>query len=726
MPEPVRVDARPLEFQKPNTPSAAIAVAASFTAEPVAETLEFWMRKLGLEYEPRFAPYNQVFQQLLDPVSLLGSNRGGINVVLLRVEDWARFGPERSVSELEADLAHLLELIDSASRTSPAPFLVAICPPSPPFVADPARAALETRVEDAARAHLTNGTAHLITPGDLDAAYNVEDPHDPHADELGHVPYTPAFFAALGTMLSRKIHALVTAPAKVIALDCDDTLWAGICGEDGPEGVVLDPPRRALQEFMLRQRHAGVLLAMVSKNNPEDVAETFRAHPEMPLEPEHFIAQKINWEPKPKNLAALSADLGLGLDSFVFIDDNPKESSEVEANCPEVLTLTLPAEPAEIPLFLEHVWALDHIRVTEEDRRRNELYAQRLERGRAEKAATSLEEFLATLGLEVRIAQPEPEQMARVAQLSQRTNQMNFTAVRRTESEVRDLLESGAAECLVVQVSDRFGSYGLTGVMIFRTRAEALAVDTFLLSCRALGRGVEHRMMATLGERAVEHGIPHVEARFRRTQRNQPALLFLRGVAGQFESAEQDDFVFRIPASQAAAIRYKTANGDLVPEKVPSPARGVTRRRVDYAAIADGLRTAAEVLEQIRLARPLRAAAARAVAPRTDLERRLATVWAETLGVASVGVHNNFFDLGGHSLLAVELLSRVRRELGVDLSLEVVYSGDFTVAELAKAIELKEIEQAGAEEYGAMLAELEKLSDEEVRQLLAQEGGEAP
>src|SRR6202035_5891569 len=130
--------------------------------------------------------------------------------------------------------------------------------------------------------------------------------HDPHGDELGHLPYTPVFFVALATAIARKIHAIATPPYKVIALDCDDTLWAGICGEDGPQGVVLDEPRRALQEFMAGRARAGMLLALCSKNNEEDVVETFAAHPEMPLRLLDFAARRINWEPKSANLAALA------------------------------------------------------------------------------------------------------------------------------------------------------------------------------------------------------------------------------------------------------------------------------------------------------------------------------------------------------------------------------------------------------------------------------------
>jgi FkbH-like protein len=425
----------------------------------------------------------------------------------------------------------------------------------------------------------------------------------------------------------------------------------------------------------------------------------------MPLGSEDFAARRVNWESKGANLAALAEELDLGLDSFILVDDNPKECTEAQAAAPEVLALPLPADPAEIPEFLRHVWAFDRARVTAEDRGRGRMYRQRSERTRAERAAPSLEAFLESLQLEVTIAPMREDQVARVAQLTQRTNQMNCTLVRRNEAEVRAL----DAELLVVEVKDRFGSYGLTGVAVFRTGGGRLTVDTFLLSCRVLGRGVEHRMAARLGEIALERGLTRVEIPFVAGQRNRPAALFLESIgAGS-----------GLTAGDAAAVRYRAARSEV-------PARRETEKTqpralaIDYVKIATELRTPAAVLERIRATTRKPIASAGAKPPRTPLERELAELWAGLLNVPAVGVDENFFELGGHSLLAVQLLSRVRQICGVELSLEVVYSGEFTVAELAKAVELKEIERAGGD-YQELLRELEGLSDEEVRALLAEE-----
>lgn len=661
----------------------AIAISATFTAEPIQPALAFWMEQLGLGYEVRFAPYHQVFQELLNPTGLFARNSGGINVILARLEDWPAEGWEE-----------LREAIGNSPAT--APLLVVVCPGKD--------ASARRNLSD-----LPGGISHMLLPEDVAALYPVEEVHDVHGDELGHVPYTEEYFAALATAIARKVHAIRTSPFKVIALDCDDTLWSGICGEDGPQGVVLDPPRRALQDFMAARRKEGMLLALCSKNNEEDVAETFRVHPEMPLGPADFSASRVNWQSKSANLIEIAAELDLGLESFILVDDNPREVDEARAGAPEALGLALPGKPAEIPEFLRHVWAFDRARITEEDRQRPGLYAQRAERARAERAAANLEEFVAGLQLQVRIAPLEPSQVERVAQLTQRTNQMNATCSRMTATEVSRL----SNECLTVTVSDRFGGYGLTGVIMYTVQREALVVETFLLSCRALGRGVEHRMVARLGEIALQRGLQKVEIPFVAGQRNRPALLFLESVA-----KKNGQNVFSLTAAEAARVQYhpSQANSNEFPRS--EGRESVRQRRPDYARFATELRTPAQVLSAMRA--PLRATNRTSAPPRTALERDLAELWSELLRVTPVGVHDNFFELGGHSLLAVQLLSRVRQIYGVELSLEVVYSGEFTVAELAKAIELKEIEQAGGD-YQELLQELDGLSDEEVRALLAEE-----
>jgi acyl carrier protein len=230
-------------------------------------------------------------------------------------------------------------------------------------------------------------------------------------------------------------------------------------------------------------------------------------------------------------------------------------------------------------------------------------------------------------------------------------------------------------------------------------------------------------MLAALGELALARGKARVDVPFVASARNRPALLFLESTGLEFRADAGGGLQFRFPARHAAAVVYEPCGAPPRPRGSTSAApRADGRKAIDYTRIAAGLREPRSVLALMR--ERARAEAARfehSAAPRTELEARLAAIWKELLNLRNIGVHDNFFDLGGHSLLAVQLLSRVRQTFGVDLSLEVVYSGEFTIAELAKAMDLKAIEQAGGAEYQALVAELENLSDEEVRALLAEE-----
>jgi HAD superfamily phosphatase (TIGR01681 family) len=206
----------------------------------------------------------------------------------------------------------------------------------------------------------------LITEADVLDAYPVGEIHDPQAEAIGAIPYTSEFFAAMGTYLARRIYSLKRAPYKVIALDCDNTLWKGVVGEDGPTGIQLTDRHIALQKFVVRQSELGMLVCLCSKNNEADVWEAFAAHPDMPLQREHIVAHRINWEPESANLRALSDQLSLDLSSFCFIDDSPMECAEVRDACPQVLALSFP--PTQDPAFLKEVWAFDRAVVTQEDR----------------------------------------------------------------------------------------------------------------------------------------------------------------------------------------------------------------------------------------------------------------------------------------------------------------------------------------------------------------------
>ncbi|WP_171475166.1 HAD-IIIC family phosphatase [Frigoriglobus tundricola] len=675
-------------------------MAANFTAEPIEPYLRFWLDRLGLTGDIEFAPYNQIIQELLSPNSLLSSNREGINLILIRIEDGVRFRPggwdETVLTGVSTELARTLR--DFADRSA-AHTILCVVPPSLAVTSDPARAALVRTLEDTLRSACGgHESLHWLSPEAL-ALYPVPEPHDPVGDRVGHMPYTPALLAAVATAVARRIHALKFPPHKVIALDCDNTLWAGVVGEDGPTGIRLEPGMKALQEFVVAQQAAGMLVCLVSKNAEADVLDAFDARPDFPLRREHLTAWRVNWVAKSRGLAELAEELNVGIDSFIFLDDNPIECAEVRANLPQVLTIQVP--PAEqIADLLPHIWAFDRLKVTEEDRKRTLMYRQNADRSRLKRQAGDITEFLAGLELKIHIATPSADQLPRVAQLTQRTNQFNFTTVRRSEAEINRCRESGF-ECLAVEVSDRFGEYGLVGVMIFAASGDALVIDTMLLSCRVLGRGVEHAMLAHLGQLATDRRLTIVEARLRPTAKNEPAANFLRSVAVQFAApaGSGDETVYRIPVGVARGIAYRPGadadkqlelartEGKPAAAAVSPSATSAFNRQEFYTRTATEFRSPGAVLQSIeagsRNPRPLDTPVA---PPRSATERDLTALWSRVLNIAPIGIDDEFGHLGGTSLQCAQLFVTLESTHGLRLPMTTILEAP-TVRTLAERFE---------------------------------------
>lgn len=701
--------------ESPDSPAARVnaaveqptlAITATFTAEPLSEPLRYWLDRLELPAKVEFAPYNQVFQQLLDPASSVARNARGLNLVLLRLEDWRHTGslaesePAAGEENVRRNVREFVAAMKSAAERTPTPFLVCVCPASKATNATSSEARVIAEQQAALEAELAGlAGVYLLTPGELAAWYPVADYDDASAYELGHVPYTPVFFSALATAIARKFHALNRRPVKVIVLDCDQTLWSGVCGEDGPEGVGIDASRRALQQFIVAQREAGKLICLCSKNVEEDVLGVFALRADMPLRLEHIAARRLNWLPKSENLRSLAEELQLGLDSFVLVDDNPVECAEVDANCPEVLALQLPEDPALLPQFLRHCWVFDDLKLTVEDRHRAEMYRQNRERERLRAQAPSLKVFLAELDLRVDIDSATADDLARVSQLTQRTNQFNCTSLRLSEGEVLSRLAKGLVHA--VRVSDRFGDYGLSGVVVTRETPSCLDVEIFLLSCRVLGRGVEHRTLARLGEIALERGLSWVDVHYSRSSRNKPAFDFLERVGAEFKQALNGGYVFRFPAEVAARLRFEPSQVsplEITPRSIPGkepdgprPAKFAGYRKI--ALEAGDSETIHQAIETHAAQRNRRTSGG--ASPRTKVERQLCELWESLLHVERVGVTDDFFELGGHSVLAVRLFAGIEKLFGRKFPLVTLFQAP-TIEQLAEVISRGQTKSSGS------------------------------
>lgn len=337
-------------------------------------------------------------------------------------------------------------------------------------------------------------------------------------------PFAVDFLPHLGRAFAATVAAAVLPPKKCVVVDCDNTLWGGILGEDGPEGVAIgtDYPGSAYREFQLFLAglgRRGFLLALNSKNNESDVLSFMEDCPQMVLRPGDFAAHRINWEDKAANLAELARELNLGLDSMIFIDDSPFECERVKSALPEVQVEQFPANPLDIPRYVSEIRGVERLGVGEDDLARAESIRANASRERLRRQTPDLDSFLRSLSIRLTIARQDRTAVRRISELCQRTNQFNLTTIRHGVGDIERLMDEGVV--YTMSMRDRFSDYGTVGVAIVETGAgDRWEIDSFMLSCRAFGRGVEAELLHALLEDAGAAGVRSVGARYVATGKN--------------------------------------------------------------------------------------------------------------------------------------------------------------------------------------------------------------
>jgi FkbH-like protein len=342
----------------------------------------------------------------------------------------------------------------------------------------------------------------------------------------------------------RFLHPLSGKIAKVLVLDLDNTLWGGTVGEDGMAGVKLGIEHpgaayQALQRVLLDLYRRGILLAVCSKNNSEDALAVLREHPGMVLRQEHFAAMRINWQPKSQNLREIADELNLGLDALAYLDDDPIERERVIQEIPEVWVIDPGTQPTEFARVVRETPLFERLSLSEEDLQRGELYAAQQQRRAFQGTCASPETFYHSLQQEVDVALVNRATLARVAQLTRKTNQFNMTTRRYTEQQIQELSERPGWQVLSMRVRDRFADNGLVGVAITRDDLDSLEIDTFLLSCRVIGRTVETAFLAYIVQQARARGLLFVRGECIFTKKNIPARDFYR--RNGFQCLEESD-----------------------------------------------------------------------------------------------------------------------------------------------------------------------------------------
>jgi FkbH-like protein len=356
---------------------------------------------------------------------------------------------------------------------------------------------------------------------------------DPRQYFFADIRISMKFLPHYGEEIMKFLISFLGLTKKCLVLDLDNTLWGGIAGEDGYNGIKLgpEPPGNAFVEFqktILSLHQRGIILAINSKNNFDDAIQIIREHPYMILNESHFSSIKINWNDKVSNIKQIAEELNIGLDSIVFLDDDKVNQEFVKSILPDVFVPELPEDPSMYSKYLQNLIQFSVLKITNEDKQRGKMYAQQKIRNELKISSPDLTTFLKKLNLKITIKKVDAFSLPRVSQLILKTNQFNLTTKRYQESEINLMINDPNFFIGYVNVKDKFGDNGITGVFIIKKESEKIwIIDTFLLSCRVMGRDIEKGMFVYIVNEAKKHNIDQIKSKFIPTQKNKPIEDFL-------------------------------------------------------------------------------------------------------------------------------------------------------------------------------------------------------
>jgi FkbH-like protein len=486
------------------------------------------------------APFGQVSQEILNPDS--GLYRFDPEVTVLAAEaDSLSQNPIESFKELVA--------LSKTFKENGGGILV-VCtfmakPPWPMHILQTEHQVQLAKANQSLREYFAGDSRVQVCDLDSIAAYfGYANSISPEMMAMARIPFSEGFLTLLAKKLVSHLKVKAGIIRKCLVLDCDNTLWGGIIGEDGMDGIALGPdwPGREyvnFQKAILELYHQGVILAINSKNNEQDVMQVLREHPHMMLKEEHFAAIIVNWDAKPQNMEKLADQMNIGLDSLVFVDDNPAERQLMRQMLPQVEVLDLPDNPAFFEKTLRETSFFAKTSLTEEDKKRGETYAAQRRRMELQKSSVSFDDFLKSLEMVCSIRLAEEKDVKRAAQLTQRTNQFNLTTHRYSEADIKTMLQSPNWRIYVLGLKDKFGDNGTVGLAIVEIKPECWRLDTFLMSCRVIGRQVEDAFVDHICSEAAQKEIRQINAEYVKTAKNDIVKTFWSKIG--FEKIEENE-----------------------------------------------------------------------------------------------------------------------------------------------------------------------------------------
>jgi FkbH-like protein len=514
-----------------------IAILSNVVVAQAKEVVEYTLRSEGISAEVTLGDYDNIVQDSQkykdsNLVLIFWEAHNIVDGLHYKIELYTESQIDALVEKTTAELDFVFRNLDSASLVLLNRFTAA------PFSNQEAGQTNLDKLCTRLNEHIQANTPHNVRLIDIDklfAIIGVDACIDFRYFYSSKAPYTLDFIKAYAARIKPFAMTANGKSKKAIILDCDNTLWKGVLGEDGCDGIEMSSATKdgaifaEVQGAILSLAKRGILIGLCSKNNPQDVDEVLRSHPDMQLRDEHISVKRVNWNDKASNIRDMALELNIGLDSIVVVDDSSFETNLIREHLPEVTVLQVPDQLHLYPAMLRANTNLFlNLSPTAEDANKQRMYKDQARRRDNKLAFADLHDYLASLETKVTVYRDDISSIPRVAQLTQKTNQFNLTTIRCTEADIASLMRDGLSTVFAFSVADKFGDSGITGACVVRMADPATAtIETFLMSCRILGRNIEYLFMDWLIAELGAQGIRHVKARYIRTHKNaQVANLF--------------------------------------------------------------------------------------------------------------------------------------------------------------------------------------------------------
>ena len=619
----------------------------------------------GILLEVITGGYDQVFQEAFAPDSRV--NRSAPDAVLLAIDyrglplQGAGGDVETGQKGVDASLSYLRSVRDGIKRNSKAicMFQTVSQPPETLFGnLDAVHASSLRRMIDGVNAgigEIVRGSTDVVVDvAHLASTVGLGDWHSPRQWNTAKIPFADAFIPLYADHVCRTLAALRGKSRRCLILDLDNTIWGGVIGDDGIEHIQVgqgDEKGEAylsLQRLALDLRSRGIVLAVCSKNEDEIARAPFRKHPEMLLKENHIAVFQANWKDKATNIEAIARELSLGLDAMVFLDDNPAERLLVRERLPEVAVPELPEDPALYGRTLAAAGYFEAVAISEDDLRRADFYQDNARRANLQKETGDLDAYLASLAMEITFQPFDETGRARITQLINKSNQYNLTTKRYTEMQVAAMEHDPSYFTLQVRLSDTFGDNGMISAVICRATSDAeWTIDTWLMSCRVLGRRVENMTLQLILDHAKKQGIRRLIGTYVPTDRNKLVQDHYPKLGFRMSTTDHGAATYELDIDSAGVQSAPMKVKDLLPARMqPNMANssGTFPHALPTSAVA-----------------PPRLAEAPHAEPSNGVESELVRIWTEVLDRDNIGVRDDFFEVGGDSLHAVRVMYEIEK-----------------------------------------------------------------